>query len=93
MDEGDAIGISRGPKGTGRRLRGAVLHYLGSAIVSGRIAPGDRLTSETANSVALDVSRGAYREAQRAWRLPMLMTGGFCRNTRTPGTAASFGRS
>ena len=50
-------------KGTGRRLRGAVAHYLGTAIVSGRIAPGERLTGEVANSEALDVSRSAYREA------------------------------
>lgn len=51
------------PKGSGRRLRGAVAHYLGTAIVSGRIAPGERLTGEVANSEALDVSRSAYREA------------------------------
>jgi DNA-binding FadR family transcriptional regulator len=53
----------RSPKGSGRRLRGAVAHYLGTAIVSGRIAPGERLTGEVANSEALDVSRSAYREA------------------------------
>ncbi len=51
------------PRGSGRRLRGAVAHYLGTAIVSGRIAPGERLTGEVANSEALDVSRSAYREA------------------------------
>lgn len=55
----------RSPKGTGRRLRGAVAHYLGTAIVSGAIAPGERLTSEVANSEALDVSRSAYREAMQ----------------------------
>ncbi|MBO9711710.1 MAG: FadR family transcriptional regulator [Sphingomonas sp.] len=44
-------------------MRGAVVHYLGTAIVSGRIAPGERLTGEVANSEALDVSRSAYREA------------------------------
>ncbi|MCW2381313.1 DNA-binding FadR family transcriptional regulator [Sphingobium sp. B2D3B] len=38
-------------------------HYLGSAIVSGRIAPGERLTGEIENAEALDVSRSAYREA------------------------------
>ena len=56
-------GLSRAPKGTGRRLRGAVAHYLGTAIVSGQIAPGERLSGEVANSEALDVSRSAYREA------------------------------
>lgn len=44
-------------------MRGAVAHYLGVAIVSGRIAPGEILSGEIANSAALDVSRGAYREA------------------------------
>jgi len=44
-------------------LRGAVAHYLGTAIVSGEIAPGERLTGEVASSEALDVSRSAYREA------------------------------
>lgn len=57
----DHAGTSR--KGSGRRLRGAVAHYLGTAIVSGRIAPGELLTGEVANAEALDVSRSAYREA------------------------------
>lgn len=56
-------GLTKAPRGSGRRLRGAVAHYLGTAIVSGRIAPGERLTGEVANSEALDVSRSAYREA------------------------------
>lgn len=51
------------PKAAGRRLRGSVAHYLGTEIVSGRIAPGARLTGEVANSEALNVSRSAYREA------------------------------
>lgn len=51
------------PRGSGRRLRGAVAHYLGCAIVSGEIEPGARLTGEIANSEALNVSRSAYREA------------------------------
>lgn len=55
--------VSASPRGSGRRLRGAVAHYLGSVIVSGRIAPGDRLSGEIENSEALDVSRSAYREA------------------------------
>ena len=50
-------------RSTGRRLRGAVAHYLGRAIVSGAIPPGERLTGEVANAEALDVSRSAYREA------------------------------
>jgi DNA-binding FadR family transcriptional regulator len=40
-----------------------VAHYLGTAIVSGAIKPGERLTGEVANAQALDVSRSAYREA------------------------------
>jgi len=48
---------------SGRRLRGSVAHYLGIAIVSGRIEPGARLIGEIENAEALNVSRGAYREA------------------------------
>ncbi|WP_284734365.1 FadR/GntR family transcriptional regulator [Sphingosinicella terrae] len=59
--EPDPRGAAR--HGTGRRLRGAVAHYLGTAIVSGRIAPGERLAGEIAHAAALDVSRSAYREA------------------------------
>lgn len=55
--------VTRSPKDSSRRLRGAVAHYLGSAIVSGRIKPGERLTGEVENAEALDVSRSAYREA------------------------------
>lgn len=53
----------RSERSTGRRLRGAIAHYLGTAIVSGAIPPGERLTGEVANAEALDVSRSAYREA------------------------------
>ncbi len=53
----------RSERSTGRRLRGAIAHYLGTAIVSGAIRPGERLTGEVANAEALDVSRSAYREA------------------------------
>lgn len=53
----------RPERSTGRRLRGAIAHYLGTAIVSGAIPPGERLTGEVANAEALDVSRSAYREA------------------------------
>ncbi|MFD0945382.1 FadR/GntR family transcriptional regulator [Sphingomonas canadensis] len=56
----------RGERSTGRRLRGAIAHYLGRAIVSGAIAPGEKLTGEVANAEALDVSRSAYREAVQA---------------------------
>lgn len=52
-------------RSTGRRFRGAIAHYLGTAIVSGAIRPGERLTGEVANAEALDVSRSAYREAVR----------------------------
>lgn len=40
-----------------------MVHYLGTAIVTGQIAPGEWLTGEIANAEALDVSRSAYREA------------------------------
>ncbi|RYY29357.1 MAG: FadR family transcriptional regulator [Sphingomonadales bacterium] len=53
----------RGERSTGRRLRGSIAHYLGTAIVGGTIQPGERLTGEVANAEALDVSRSAYREA------------------------------
>ena len=50
-------------RSSGRRLRGSIAHYLGTAIVSGRIEPGARLTGEVENAEALNVSRSAYREA------------------------------
>ncbi len=53
----------RAPRGTGRRLHGAIAHKLGTAILSGEYAPGDTLSGEIAFSEALDVSRSAYREA------------------------------
>jgi DNA-binding FadR family transcriptional regulator len=53
----------RKPRGTGRRLHGAIAHKLGVAILSGEFAPGDILSGEVAFSEALDVSRSAYREA------------------------------
>ena len=55
--------VTRKPRSSGRRLRGAVADHLGLAIVSGRIKPGERLTGEVENAEALDVSRSAYREA------------------------------
>ena len=56
-------GVKRPRRDTGRRLRGAIAHKLGSAIVSGEYAPGDRLEGEIAFSETLNVSRSAYREA------------------------------
>lgn len=53
----------RTPRGTGRRLHGAVAHKLGTAILSGEYAPGDTLSGEVVFSEALGVSRSAYREA------------------------------
>lgn len=58
--------LGKGGRSTGRRLRGAIAHYLGRAIVGGDIPPGERLTGEIANAQTLDVSRSAYREAIQA---------------------------
>ncbi|WP_184086291.1 FadR/GntR family transcriptional regulator [Sphingomonas xinjiangensis] len=64
MQAGEADQAEARPKrGTGRRLHGAIAQKLGSAIVSGRYAPGDRLEGEVAFSETLNVSRSAYREA------------------------------
>lgn len=63
LDDGDEA--PRLPRGTGRRLHGAIAHKLGTAIVSGQYAPGDTLSGEVAFSEALDVSRSAYREAMQ----------------------------
>jgi DNA-binding FadR family transcriptional regulator len=59
----DAAAPPRTPRGTGRRLHGAIAHKLGTAILSGQYAPGDKLSGEVEFSELLDVSRGAYREA------------------------------
>lgn len=59
----DAADRTRSQRGTGRRLRGAIAHKLGVAILSGEYRPGDILSGEVASSEALEVSRGAYREA------------------------------
>ena len=50
-------------RSSGRRLRGAVAHKLGVAIVTGQFAPGETLSGEVAFAEELNVSRGAYREA------------------------------
>jgi DNA-binding FadR family transcriptional regulator len=60
---GEGSAKPRAPRGTGRRLHGAIAHKLGVAILSGEYAPGDTLSGEVAFSEALDVSRSAYREA------------------------------
>jgi DNA-binding FadR family transcriptional regulator len=62
-DEATEATKKRAPRGTGRRLHGAIAFKIGTAIVSGAYAPGDILSSEVDFSEALDVSRGAYREA------------------------------
>lgn len=55
----------RAPRGTGRRLHGAIAHRLGTAILSGGYLPGDVLPGEVAFAEELAVSRGAFREAVR----------------------------
>ena len=50
-------------RGTGRRFRGSIARWLGSAILSGEYEPGTILSGEVLFSESLDVSRGAYREA------------------------------
>ena len=52
-------------RGTGRRLQGAIAHRLGTDIVSGVYPPGTVLSSEVEFAEALDVSRGALREAMQ----------------------------
>jgi DNA-binding FadR family transcriptional regulator len=54
---------TRPAKGTGRRLHGSIAHKLGTAILSGLYAPGDKLAGEVAFAEELNVSRSAYREA------------------------------
>ena len=53
-------------RSTGRRLHGAITHFLGVKIVSGIFKAGTVLTGEVAASAELDVSRTAYREAVQA---------------------------
>ncbi len=57
--------IDRPARGPGRRLHGAVAQKLGMAIVSGRYAPGDTLSTEVAFAEELQISRSAYREAMQ----------------------------
>ncbi|WP_375286924.1 FadR/GntR family transcriptional regulator [Sphingomonas sp.] len=65
MDEQDGAAAMRAPRGTGRRLHGAIAHKIGTAIVSGEYAPGDTLSGEVAFAEQLNVSRSAYREAMQ----------------------------
>jgi DNA-binding FadR family transcriptional regulator len=64
-DQAPADKTTRPRRGTGRRLHGAIAHKLGTDIVSGVYAPGTVLSSEVDFSEALDVSRGAFREAMQ----------------------------
>lgn len=50
-------------RGPGRRLHGAVAHKLGTAILSGKYAPGDTLSGEIGFAEELEISRSTYREA------------------------------
>jgi len=63
--EDDNPAPTRTRRGTGRRLHGAIAHRLGTDIVSGVYPPGTVLSSEVEFSEALDVSRGAFREAMQ----------------------------
>lgn len=56
----------REPRGTGRRLHGAIANRLGAAIVAGEHASGDALPAETMLAARFDVSRSAVREAVQA---------------------------
>lgn len=58
-----AIAQKRSVRGPGRRLHGALVQKLGTAIVSGEFAPGQVLSGEVDFAHELDVSRSAYREA------------------------------
>lgn len=49
----------------GLRIHQSVARALGTAILSGRFAPGDRFPGEIEHSAAMGVSRTAYREAIR----------------------------
>ena len=63
VDEASDQFVGAHARGTGRRLRGAVAHHLGRAIVTGIFQPGDIMPGEVVHAETLAVSRGAYREA------------------------------
>ncbi|MFB0612928.1 FadR/GntR family transcriptional regulator [Aurantiacibacter poecillastricola] len=60
---GSGIAITDAPRGSGRRVRGAVVDYLGERIVTGEIGVGETLPGEIETAERLDISRGTYREA------------------------------
>ena len=64
-DVTEAVGEAEAPatRGPGRRLHGAVAHKLGTAILSGKYAPGDTLSGEVGFAEELEISRSTYREA------------------------------
>lgn len=53
-------------RNTGPKVHGTVTRRLGTAILSGRFAPGEVLSGEIASADALAISRGAFREAVQA---------------------------
>lgn len=57
------LAVTDSPRGSGRRVRGAVVDYLGERIVTGEIAVGETLPGEVETAERLDISRGTYREA------------------------------
>lgn len=57
------LGISDAPRGSGRRVRGAVVDHLGERIVTGEIGVAETLPGEIETAERLDISRGTYREA------------------------------
>lgn len=61
-----ALAPAQAPRGSGRRIRGAVLQALGRAVLAGDYQPGEVLPGEVAHASELGVSRGAYREAVQA---------------------------
>ena len=52
-------------RGSSLRIHQAVARDLGTAILSGKFAPGDNLGGEIETAVELGISRTAYREAIR----------------------------
>lgn len=58
-----ASGAVSAAKGSGRRVRRAVVDHLGEQIVTGAIMVGDTLPGEVETAERLAVSRGTYREA------------------------------
>lgn len=74
-------GIVDAPRGSGRRVRGAVVDHLGERIVTGAIAIGEILPGEIETADRLDISRGTYREAVK-----MLAAKGLVKSRTKTGT-------